>query len=57
MMQEALKNAMMDNNNLAKAYKMVKETLIAEYGEAFTAQPENEQAMATGKVLAEILGI
>ena len=57
MMQEALKNAMMDNNNLAKAYKMVKETLIAEYGEAFTAQTENEQAMATGKVLAEILGI
>lgn len=57
MMQEALKNAMMDNNNLAKAYKMVKETLIAEYGEAFTALTENEQAMATGKVLAEILGI
>ena len=57
MMQEALKNAMMDNNNLAKAYKMVKETLIAEYGEAFTALTENEQAMATGKGLAEILGI
>lgn len=57
MMQEALKNAMMDNNNLAKAYKMVKETLIAEYGEAFTSLTENEQAMATGKVLAEILGI
>lgn len=57
MMQEAMKNAMMDNNNLAKAYKMVKETLFAEYGEAFAALTEKEQAMAAGKVLADILGI
>ncbi len=57
MMQEAMKTAMMDNNNLAKAYKMAKETMIAEYGEAFTSLTDKEQAMAAGKVLAEILGI
>lgn len=57
MLNETAKNAMMDINNLAKAYMMVKETLIAEYGEAFTSLSENEQALATGKVLAEILDI
>lgn len=54
---EALKNSMMDMNNLAKAYLMVKNTLASEYGEAFTSLTENEQALAAGKMLADILGI
>lgn len=57
MIQEALKNTMMDMNNLAKAYLMVKNTLAAEYGEAFTSLNEEQQAKAAGKVLADILGI
>jgi hypothetical protein len=56
-MKEALKNSMMDINNLAKAYKMVKETLSAEYGEEFLNLTEEQQALATGKVLADLLGI
>ena len=55
--QKALQNTMKDINNLAKAYLMVKDTLTAEYGEAFTALTETEQAQAIGKVLADLLGI
>ena len=57
MQNEMLKAAMMNDENLAKAYMMVKNTLAAEYGEAFASMSEQEQAMATGKVLAELLGI
>lgn len=57
MKTEMLKTAMLNDENLAKAYMMVKNTLAAEYGEAFTSLSAEEQAMATGKVLAELLGI
>lgn len=56
-MTEMLKTAMKNDENLAKAYKMVKNTLAAEYGEAFTNLSAEEQAQATGKVLADLLGI
>lgn len=56
-MTEMLKTAMMNDENLAKAYAMVKNTLAAEYGEAFTGLNEQEQALAAGNVLAELLGI
>lgn len=52
-----MKKAMQDINNLAKAYKMAKETLAAEYGEAFTALSEEQQAKAVGHILADLLGI
>jgi len=52
-----MKKAMQDINNLAKAYKMAKETLAAEYGEAFTTLSEEQQAKAVGYMLADILGI
>lgn len=56
-MIEALKRAMMNDENLAKAYMMTKDMLAAEYGEAFTSLNEYEQAQAAGKVLADLLGI
>ena len=57
MLNEMLKATMMNDENLAKAYMMVKNTLATEYGEVFTSLDEQVQAMATGKVLAELLGI
>lgn len=54
---EALKAKMMNPENLAKAYMMAKKMIAAEYGESFTSMSDEEQAMATGKVLAELLGI
>lgn len=57
MMNEKIKAEMLNIENLAKAYAMVKNTLATEYGEAFTSLNEQEQAMATGKVVAELLGI
>lgn len=57
MQTEMLKAAMMNDENLAKAYMMVKNTLAAEYGEAFAGMSEQEQALAVGNVLAELLNI
>ena len=57
MQTEMLKAAMMNDENLAKAYMMVKNTLAAEYGAAFTGLNEQEQALAVGNVLAELLNI
>lgn len=54
---EMLKTTMMNYENLAKAYMMVKNTLAAEYGEAFTSLNENEQAQAVGKVMCDLLDI
>ena len=55
--QETLKKSLMDINNLAKAFLMAKNFLAAEYGEAFDNLSDAEQSLATGKVLADILGI
>ena len=52
-----MKEKMMNIENLAKAYMMVKETLAAEYGEAFTSLSEEQQAKAIGHVLSELLEI
>lgn len=57
MQTEMLKAAMMNDENLAKAYMMVKNALAAEYSEAFTGLNEQEQALAVGNVLAELLHI
>lgn len=57
MQTEMLKTAMMNDENLAKAYMMTKNALAAEYGEAFTGLNEQEQALAVGNVLAELLNI
>lgn len=57
MKREMLKKAMMNDENLAKAYMMVKNTLAAEYGEAFTGLSKEEQAQAVGKVMCDLLGI
>lgn len=57
MKTEMLKIAMLNDENLAKAYMMVKNTLAAEYGEAFTSLSAEEQATATDKVLCDLLGI
>lgn len=57
MFNDKIKAAMMNDENLAKAYMMAKNMLASEYGEAFTSLNEQQQAMATGKVLADLLGI
>lgn len=57
MLNEKIKAEMLNIENLTRAYMMVKNTLAAEYGEAFTSLSEQEQAMTTGKVLADLLGI
>lgn len=57
MLNEKIKAEMLNIENLAKAYMMVKNTLANEYGEAFTNLNEQEQAQAVGKVLGDLLGI
>lgn len=57
MERDMLKKAMMNPENLAKAYMMVKDMLAVEYGEAFTSLDKNAQAQAVGKVLGDLLGI
>lgn len=56
-MTEMIKAYMMNDENLAKAYMMAKHMLADEYGEAFNSLSAEEQAQATGKVLADLLGI
>lgn len=56
-MKEMMKAYMMNDENLSKAYMMAKHMLAAEYGEEFTSLSAEEQAQATGKVLADLLGI
>jgi hypothetical protein len=57
MINEKIKAEMLNIENLAKAYMMVKNTLATEYGEAFTSLNEQAQAQAVGHVLAELLHI
>ena len=56
-MKKELREYMNDIENLAKAYMMIKKQLAADYGKTFTSLSDEQQALITGKMLADILGI
>lgn len=56
-MNNEIRESMKDYDYLTDAYMIVKQTLMNEYGEAFTRLSQWEQARAIAKMLSEILAI
>ena len=56
-MNKEIQESMKDYDHLTDAYMIVKQTLMNEYGEAFTRLSQWEQARAIAKMLSEILAI
>lgn len=54
---EMLKDALLNPENLAKAYMMTKNLLREMYGEEFASLDEKQQALAVGHALADLLHI